>query len=178
MHQHLRILAGALATVAVVGVIAGCSTSHATSAREGAETFVLRTDSAASNPDFSVTATGLFSATGTFPGIGNGQSQSLAKFPGGTFVVTHPVRAQKTTYQAVDSKTCRATFDQKGTFTVAKGTGAYKGITGYGTDTADFTGTLPRAHDGKCDESQDAVPVKGSTHTVITAKGSILLPPS
>jgi hypothetical protein len=177
MHQHLRLLAGPLATVSVAAMIAGCTTSHATTAREGTETFVLRTDSAASNPDFSVTASGLFSATGTFPGIGNGQNQSLAKFPDGTFVVTHPVKDQKTTYQSVDSKTCKATFDQKGTFTVAKGTGAYKGITGYGTDTAHFTGTLPRDHDGKCDESQNAVPVKGSTHTVITAKGSVLLPP-
>ncbi len=178
MHQHLRLLAGALATVSVAGVITGCTATHATTAREGTETFVLRTDSAASNPDYAVTASGVFSATGTFPGIGNGQDQSLAKFPDGIFVVTHPVKDEKTTYQSVNSKTCRATFDQKGTFTVAKGTRAYKGITGYGTFTADSAGTLPREHDGKCDASQNAQPVKGSTHTVITAKGSILLPPS
>jgi hypothetical protein len=178
MHQHLRLLAAALAAASVAGVIAGCTATHATSAREGAETFVLRTDSAANNPDFSVTASGVFSAAGSSPGIGNGQNQSLAKFPDGTFVVTHPSKDEKMTYQSVNSKTCRATFDQKGPFTVAKGTRAYKGITGYGTVAADFTGTLPREHDGKCDESQNAQPVRGSTHTVITAKGSILLPPS
>jgi hypothetical protein len=159
-------------------VIAGCVATHATAAREGNETFVLHSDSASSNPDFSVTASGLFAASGTFPGIGNGQDQSLARLPGGTFVVTHPVKAEKTTLQSVNSKTCRARFDQTGTFTVANGTGAYKGITGYGTDTSDFTATLPREHDGKCDESSNAVPVKGSTHVVITAKAALLLPPS
>jgi hypothetical protein len=178
MHPHLRLLACPLATVSVAAAIAGCSATHATAAREGPETFVLRTGSASSNPDFSVTATGLFSATGTFPGIGNGQNQSLARLPDGTFVVTHPVKDEKTTQQSVNSKTCRARVDQTGTFTVGKGTGAYQGITGYGTDTADFTFTLPRADDGKCDESQNAVPVKGSTHGVITAKASVLLPPS
>jgi hypothetical protein len=178
MHQHLRLLACALATVPVAAVIAGCAVTHATAAREGTETFVLRSDSASSNPDFSATASGLFAASGTFPGIGNGQNQSLARLPGGTFVVTHPVKDEKTTLQSVNSKTCKVRFDQTGTFTVAKGTGAYKGITGYGTDTSDFTATLPRDHDGKCDESSSAVPVKGSTHSVVTAKAALLLPPS
>ena len=178
MHQHLRLRAGGLATVSVAVVVAGCGAIHATAAREGAETFVLSTDSASSNPDFSVTASGLFSATGTFPGIGNGQNQSLARLPGGTFVVTHPVSDEKTTLQSVNSKTCRVRLDQTGTFTVAKGTGAYTGITGYGTDTSDFTATLPRGQDGSCDESSHAVPVKGSTHALITDRASLLLPPS
>jgi hypothetical protein len=177
MHQHPRILFGGLLLVAAVAAT-GCAVTHATAAREGTEKFVLRTDSAASNPDYTATASGVFAARGTFPGIGKGQDQSLARFPDGTFVVTHPVRDEKTTDEAVDAATCRATFDQEGTFTIAKGTGAYKGITGYGTDTADFTATLPRSRDGKCDTSASAVPVRGTTRGVITATGSILLPPS
>jgi hypothetical protein len=178
MHLHPRLRAGALAAVPVAAVIAGCSATHATAARYGNETFVLSTDSASSNPDFSVTASGLFAATGTFPGIGNGQNQSLARLPGGTFVVTHPAKDEKTTVQSVNASTCKIRFDQKGTFTVGKGTGAYKGITGYGTDTSVFTATLPRTTDGKCDESSKAVPLKGSTHAVVTAKAALLLPPS
>ena len=53
MHQHQRpgLRAAGLLTAATVAVVAGCS-AHATSAREGEETFVLRSDSAASNPDY------------------------------------------------------------------------------------------------------------------------------
>ena len=178
MHQHLRLRAGGLVTVSVTAVIAGCVPIHSTAAREGTETFVLRSDSASGNPDFSVTASGLFSAVGTLPGVGNGQNQSVARLPGGTFVVIHPVRDEKTTLQSVNSTTCRVRLDQTGTFTVAKGTGAYAGITGYGTDTSDFTATLPRTQDGECDESSHAVPVKGSTRAVITDRASLLLPPS
>ena len=125
-----------------------------------------------------MTASGVFSAAGTFPGIGDGRNQSIARFPGGTFIVTHPAAGAKTTRQTMNSHTCAVVFDQKGTFTVAKGTGAYKGISGYGTDTVGFRGVLPKGRNGKCDTSASAVPVKGSTHAVIMAKGEILLPPS
>lgn len=179
MHHQLRlpVQACGLLTTATALVLAGCS-AHATSAaREGNETFVLRSDSSSANPVYSVTASGVFPATGTFPGIGDGRNQSIARFPAGTFVVTHPVSDQKTTVQQMDSHSCAVIVDQKGSFTVGRGTGAYKGITGYGTDTMDFTGTLPKRN-GKCDTSPNALPVKGTAHSVIVAKGAILLPPS
>jgi len=179
MHQQVRLrlqAVGLLAITAVAG-LTGCA-AHANVAREGTERFVLSSDSAASNPDYSATASGLFADRGTFPGIGNGRNASMAKLAGGTFVVTHPSADAKTTLQTVNSHTCAVVFEQKGTFTVGKGTGAYKGITGYGTDTAHFTGMLPKDADGKCDTSASASPVQGSTHAVITATGSILIPPS
>jgi|HubBroStandDraft_5_1064220.scaffolds.fasta_scaffold11998_4 hypothetical protein len=179
MHQQLRLrlrAGGVLAITAVAG-LAGCS-AHVKVAREGTETFVLSTDSAASNPDYSATASGLFADRGTFPGIGDGRNASMAKLAGGTFVVTHPSADAKTTLQTVNSHSCAVVFEQRGTFTVGRGTGAYKGITGYGTDTARFTGVLPKDADGKCDTSASASPVQGSTHSVITATGSILIPPS
>lgn len=179
MHHQTRLRAQAvgLLTAASVSALAGCS-AHATSAaRGGSEKLILRSDSSSANPVYSVTASGVFSATGTFPGIGDGRNQSIARLSDGTFVVTHPASSQKATVQHMDGRTCAVILDQKGTFTVGRGTGAYKGITGYGTDTADFTGTLPKRN-GKCDTSPNALPVKGTAHAVIIAKGEVLLPPS
>jgi hypothetical protein len=177
MPIQLRLRGSAAALLTSVVALAGCS-AHATSAaREGNEKFVLRSDTSSLNPVYAVTASGVFAGTGTFPGIGDGRNQSMARFSDGTFIVTHPARDQKTTVQQVDSRTCAMIVDQTGTYTIGRGTGAYKGITGYGTATADFTGTLPRRN-GKCDTSAAAVPVKGTAHAVIVAKGAILLPPS
>jgi hypothetical protein len=138
---------------------------------------VLRSDSWPGNPDYAVTATGVFADTGTFPGIGNGRDQSLARLAGGTFVLTHPAAREQTVRQQTNSSTCAIVLDQKGSFTVGRGTGAYKGITGYGTFSASYTGVLPRRN-GKCDTSPGAVPVRGSTHAVIIGTGAVLLPPS
>ena len=93
------------------------------------------------------------------------------------FVLTHPATQDQTTRQQTDSRTCSVVLNQKGSFTVGRGTGAYKGITGYGTFSADYTGVLPRRN-GKCDTRAGAVPVKGSTHAVIVGTGAVLLPPS
>ena len=178
MHLQLRLRAHACVLLAATSVLvlAGCS-AHATPARGGNEKFVLRSDSWPGNPDYAASASGVFADTGTFPGIGNGRDQSLARLSGGTFVLTHPATQEQTTRQQTDSRTCSVVLDQKGSFTVGRGTGAYKGITGYGTFSADYTGVLPRRN-GKCDTSAGALPVKGSTHAVIIGTGAVLLPPS
>ena len=181
MHQNLgqrpRAFAGALiAAASVIGLAAGCA-ARPTPARGGSEKFVLRSDSWLGDPVYAARASGVFSDSGTFPGIGNGRNQSLARLSGGTFILTHPATGEKTTLQQTDGRTCAVVIDQKGNFTVGRGTGAYKGITGYGTFTADYRGVLPRRN-GKCDTSRSAVPVKGSTHAVIIGTGAVLLPPS
>ena len=181
MHQNLglrlRAFAGVLfAAASIVGLAAGCA-PHPTSARGGNEKFVLRSDSWLGDPVYAARASGVFSDSGTFPGIGSGRNQSLARLSGGTFILTHPASAEKTTRQQTDSRTCAVVIDQKGYFTVGRGTGAYKGIAGYGTFTADYRGVLPRRN-GKCDTSRSAVPVKGSAHAVIIGTGALLLPPS
>jgi hypothetical protein len=122
-------------------------------ARAGNERLVLRSAASSLNPVYAVSASGVFAGAGTLPGIGDGRNESMARFSDGTFIVTHPVQDQKTTVQQVDSRTCAMIVDQTGTYTIGRGTGAYKGITGYGTDLADFTGTLPRRN-GKCDTAR------------------------
>jgi len=179
MHHQpcLRARALGLLAAAAAAALAGCSAHPTSAARGGNERFVLRSDASSVNPVYKVSASGVFSASGTFPGIGDGRDQSLARFPDGTFVVTHPASDLKPTVHDMDSRTCAMILDETGTFTVGGGTGAYKGITGYGSDTAQFTGTLPRRN-GKCDTSATAVPVPGTAHAVIVARGAILLPPS
>ncbi len=107
MHLQLRLRAHACVLLAATSVLvlAGCS-AHATPARGGNEKFVLRSDSWPGNPDYAVTASGVFADTGTFPGIGNGRNQSLARLSGGTFVFTRPATQEKTTRQQTDSRTC------------------------------------------------------------------------
>lgn len=175
MHQQLRPQACGLLAAASVLALAGCA-AQATPARGGNEKFVLRSDSWPGNPVYAATASGVFSDTGTFPGIGNGRNQSLARLSDGTFILTH-LAGVKTTLQKTDSRTCAVILDQKGSFTLGRGTGAYKGIKGYGTFTAAYSGVLPR-RDGKCDTSPTAVPVKGSARAVIIGTGAVLLPPS
>ena len=158
-------------------MLVGCS-AHATPARGGNEKFVLRSDSWPGNPDYAATASGVFADTGTFPGIGNGRNQSLARLSGGTFRVQSPGQSGAgDAGSKTDSRTCAIVVEQKGSFTLSRGTGAYKGIAGYGTFSAAYTGVLPRRN-GKCDTSTGAVPVKGSTHAVIIGTGAVLLPPS
>jgi hypothetical protein len=176
MRQRPGPRLAACGLLALAAVSAGCTGSVPPAAREGSELLVLTANSAASNPDFSGVASGVFRAKGTFPGVGNGQDASLAKLPGGTFVVSHPAGAQKVTRESVNARSCAVVLDRAGPFTVGQGSGRYKGITGYGTDTAQFTGVMPRT-DGKCVTSASAQPVRGTARLVITAKGSVLLPP-
>jgi hypothetical protein len=178
MHLQLRLRPHACRLLAATSVLvlAGCA-AHATPARGGNEKFVLRSDTWPGNPDYAATASGVFADTGTFPGIGNGRNQSLARLSGGTFVFNRLATQEKTTRQQTDSRTCAVVVEQKGSFTLGRGTGEYKGIAGYGTFSADYTGVLPRRN-GKCDTRAGAVPVKGSTHAVIIGTGAILLPPS
>jgi hypothetical protein len=180
MHQVLRAAMSVGGLAALVATAAGCSNAGATqttAARGGAETLVLTTRSGAPNPVYSVAASGVFKASGTASGIGNGKDSSLVKLPGGTFRITHPVQAEKISHQSLNKKTCVVLLRQTGTFTLSKGTGAYLGLTGYGTDHGTFTATLPRHKNGRCNTVSSAQPVAGSVHVVVTVPATILIPP-
>jgi hypothetical protein len=163
--------------LAAATAAAGCAARAQSTARAGAEELVLSSNSAAGNPAYKLVTYGVFRETGTSVGIGNGQNESLAKLPDGTFVVRHPVADQKVTLESVNPRSCEVVVDQSGTFTVGGGTGAFRGITGYGTDTVRYRARLGRGHGGRCDPSRTGPPFGGSTETVIKANGSVLLPP-
>jgi hypothetical protein len=138
---------------------------------------VLTARSAAPDPAYTGVASGVFRARGTFRGVGDGADATLANLPGGTFVLTHPAAAQKVTRESVNARSCAAVLDRAGKITFGQGTGKYKGITGFGTETTDFTEVMPRGKDGTCLTGATVHPVSGTAHMVITAKGSVLLPP-
>jgi hypothetical protein len=169
------LLAGAL--LAGAGGTAGCAARAQSSVRAGAEELVLSTDSGASNPDYKLLVYGVFRGTGTSVGIGNGQNQSLAMMPGGTFVVSHPVADLRVRHQSVNPRSCEIVVEQTGTFTVSRGTGAFRGITGYGTETVVYRARLRRGPGGKCKPSRSGAAVGGTASTEIRALGSVLLPP-
>jgi hypothetical protein len=168
------ILAGAAVVIvaAVAFFLFGKSSPGPT--RSGTETFALTSSSASVNPVYALAATGVFSATGTMRGIGNGQAASLAKFPGGTYVVNHPPKDAASS-TSIDHTTCVEKSTLTGTYTLGKGTGAYTGITGSGTYDLVYTGTLLRHKNGVCDEN-NGVPVLSSAQQVMDASGPVTLP--
>lgn len=168
------ILAGAAVVIvaAIAFFLIGKSSPGPT--RSGTETFALTSSSASTNPDYALTATGVYSGTGTMRGIGNGRAASLAKLPGGTYVVNHPPK-DATSSASIDHTTCVEKSTLTGTYTLDKGTGAYTGITGSGIYHLVFTGTLLRHKNGVCDEN-NGVPVLSSAQQVLDASGPVTLP--
>ena len=178
MRQSTRPVLLAVGLLVVAAATVACGASARTAARQGAEEFVLTTTSSADNPVYKMAALGVFKAQGTLSGIGNGQAESLARLRAGTFVVSHPTANQKVIHESVNPRTCVVVLEETGRFTINRGTGAYQGITGYGSDKIDGRARLPRGAGGKCDTSASALAVSGTAKTAITAKGSVLLPPS
>jgi hypothetical protein len=178
MQSVIRFVVPAAALVGSVAALSACGSSAPAAAApaSGTETTIMTTNSTASNPRFSLTASGVFAGKGTLVGIGNGEDASTAKLADGTFVVNHPEDKTKTVSQSLDTKSCAAKIVEEGPYTLSKGTGKYAGISGSGTAVATATATLPKTKDGKCDTSSTVTPVAGTTHTTIKAVGSVHLP--
>ena len=143
-------------------------------ARSGTETITASSTS----PSATVTihASGVFTATGTFKlPSGNGAAVVHFVFPHGT--LTADASKSKTASAHVNTKTCAVSQVSSGTYTISpsKSTGTYAGATGHGTYAATFAAVLPKLKDGKCDLSNSAQPVKGTTHVIVTVRGPLTL---
>jgi hypothetical protein len=179
--SRLTMTAGGLLALAFAA--SGCAGRSAPQAVGGAENFVLTTTSSAADPVYQVRASGAFAAKGTFASVRTGPDESMVRFPGGTFIMTHPLSSVRFTVQSLNKHSCAAVLERTGTFTLSSGTGAYAGITGYGTDAARFSATLPRRADGKCAVSGKALRKAvsagpaGLAAPVIRTTGSLVIPP-
>jgi len=113
-------------TVVAAAAITIATTAGAT-APKVTETFSMITSSV---PTGSVIATGDFTAGGTFTADGRVQK---VRFPDGTFelVQQHKPRHKN---GHLNAATCLYTQTGHGSYALADGTGAYKGISGTGTD--------------------------------------------
>ncbi len=120
-----RILAAT--TVVAAAAIAIATTAGATTS-QATETFSMIASSIPSGT--SVIATGDFTDGGTFTAAGKVQK---VRFPDGTFEL---VQQQKPRHKKehLNATTCLYTQSGAGTYALADGTGAYKGISGTGKD--------------------------------------------
>jgi hypothetical protein len=172
-------MAGILAKVAAI-LAAAAGTVLLTAAwsvpgdPSGTQRFVFTTHSMAATPVYRAVATGVFSATGTAQAASKAATAPLkVTFPNGTLLIGQVSAGRPS--RAVNTTTCAVAYTETGArYTVATGTGRYKGISGRGTGTAKFTGRLPRLSDGKCNEA--APPVAGTTTSFIDLRGPVTLP--
>ena len=163
-----------LAAVAGAGVLAAACGSSGPSS--GTQAFDLTTHSISGRPVYHAVASGVFSATGTMQAASSASNAPLvARFPGGTFQLGNLTSGKESAN--VNHKTCAAVFNVTGvTYQLGHGTGSYQGITGHGSATLKFTGTLPRLSNGSCNESSTALPVAGTTTTTVHASGPATVP--
>lgn len=135
-------------TVAAAGIIAGslatASASSATPAAAGTEHFSLMTTQPSASK-YVIIASGAFTAGGTDV---SGNKVDTAKFANGTFQIDHGTKV-KILKESVNPTTCLAEFVATAKFTLRKGTGAYKGISGSGTATIKDL-EIAKSSGGKC----------------------------
>ena len=167
-RTRLAAAAGAVATAGVVattGVLAAAAAPHpARAAASGAETFQMMTTSETGS--LSVIANGVFTAPGTDT-ENQTAGTSLFTFPNGTVSLKHsPGKGT----QSVNPKTCLATLNVHGTYTITGGTGAYSGITGGGTYKLNILAIAAKVS-GKCNLNKPPL----AWHQVINATGTASL---
>ena len=159
-----------LVTAALAAVIlAACSSSST-----GAETIYGSTTSTANNPTIPLKATGVFTDTGSIV-LGSKTTKGTLHFTKGGLNLTHSNPPNPNSPTSSNATTCRVLFAESGTFKVTGGTGPYKGATGHGTFGVTFAATFPKLASGKCNESNSANPVPGSSLTTFKATGNITI---
>jgi hypothetical protein len=158
------ILAGAALAVAAVFAITGAATATTSTKTEH---FSLIDSSTSASPVYSAIARGEFTAGGTAIG-GPGKGAFTLRFPGGTIAVKIK-RGHSKLLKVDTASACLQTESGAGTYTLASGTGAYKGIAGSGKATKDLT-FVEGPVKGKCAGNFAAV------QGIITLSGPVSLP--
>jgi hypothetical protein len=154
--------AAAAATVAVTGISA--ASAHARPAVSGTEHFQLMTTSATAKTS-SIIGHGVFTAGGT--DTVTSSSTDTVTFPNGTFKITH---SKGTGTQHFDPKTCLLQINEKGTYKLGSGTGAYANLSGSGNYQVSILAVGAKSG-GKCSTTLPPP----SFQQVITASGPVSL---
>jgi hypothetical protein len=127
MRIHRNLLAAAASTIVAAGTIAGTGMLTASAAPRAAATQHFQiVSTSATSPKADVLLSGPITAHAVDI---QGSKSDVFKLANGSFVVKHSPGKGPQTF---DPKTCLATVNQHGTYTVGHGTGAYKGISGSG----------------------------------------------
>lgn len=158
------IFAGAAAAVAAALAIAVGATASPSTKTEHFS--FIDTSNDPNSHVYSAIATGDFTAGGT-ASLGSHGHPGTLRLSNGTIKLIAKTGPLKTRGNA---KTCLETTVDSGTYTLASGTGAYKGITGSGKLSLDFHAVGPIVN-GKC-----AIPATTAAQNIITLSGPVSLP--
>ena len=161
-----KLILAVTTTIAVVTPV--LILTAAADATSQTETFSLVDTSTVDGPPrFSVIATGMFVAGGTATRPSKGVL--LLRFPNGTITLNFGKKPKATTMHQTATACIETQTNTGGHFTIAGGTGAYKGITGSGRATLHSTFIEQVVH-GQCASAYTAV------QAIATASGPISLP--
>ena len=156
-------VAGAVAAAAAIAIT---GTAGATATTKNERFTLITTSTVASHPVYSVIATGAFIAGGT--ATGNGKGVLKLQLSSGTITLDRQKPHRRIT-NTETSTACMQTASASFSYTIAGGTGTYKGISGSGRATEHDAGIEQAAH-GTC--STNFAAAQG----VITATGRVSLP--
>ena len=126
----------ALAALGVAAVTAIGFAASAGATTTGTETFIGLSTDPSDNAQPIIIANGPVHARGTDVQVSPSNDRFV--FPAGNLKIHHKTTAG-TSHDSFDPVTCYGTHTENGTFTVTKGTGAYKNATGSGTYTLKVT---------------------------------------
>ena len=126
----------ALAALGVAAVTAIGFAASAGATTTGTETFTRLSTDPSDNAQPIIIANGPVHARGTDVQVSPSNDRFV--FPAGNLKIHHKTTAG-TSHDSFDPVTCYGTHTENGTFTVTKGTGAYKNATGSGTYTLKVT---------------------------------------
>lgn len=149
-RRRIAVLAAAGAVAAGgIGLGASAAFAHPQTAGKSVEHIAI----GGTESDQSVVLWGPVSTGGK--DISHGQ-YDLLKLPGGTLRINHPDK-QSHYRQHVDKRTCHYSATITGKYTITKGTGRYRGVTGHGSYHASIQAIAKRAKSGACDERKAPV---------------------
>ncbi|HUY06456.1 MAG TPA: hypothetical protein VMU99_04280 [Acidimicrobiales bacterium] len=166
----MKIAIAISAVISTGALLTACGSSSTT----GSETFSGSTTSTANKPVVPLKASGVFTDTGSIT-LGGQSTKGTLTFSKGNLDLTHSKGSNSNTPTSFNPSTCRVVFESLGTFKVTGGTGSYKGATGHGTFKVEFAASLPKLANGKCNESNNAQPIAGSSLTTFKATGTLTI---
>ncbi len=166
----------AVAAGVVLAVPAGASPLTAgPAAVTGTEHFQVMSTATSNSPKSPLIAWGVFTGAGVDRQISSNASGTKGVdafiFANGKFTVKHTAKTQK---QSFNARTCFYSFSQTGVFTLSRGTGKYKGISGSGTFALTVIGIGPKLKSGACNPNQNARSIANQQE--IVGNASVRLP--
>ena len=154
---------------AAASLTAAFAIVSASGATPSTEHFSLIHASTNPSPVFSAIATGAFTAGGTATETKRPTKEIIVRFPAGTITLTDSGSGRSRLKKLQTATACLQTKQASGAYTIAGGTGAYKGIGGSGTASRDET-FVEAASGGSCAKAFLAI------QATITASGPVSLP--